>query len=226
MLLSIPLLDTVTVGRFREQLLRAPWGDGTATAGYQSSRVKRNRQLLESLPEARALGDEIIDRLTANLLFMSAALPAKIFPPLFNRYEGGEHFGTHVDNPIRPVAGTPHRVRTDLSATLFLSEPGDYEGGALVIEDTFGPREVRLPAGELLLYPGTSLHHVTPVTRGTRLAAFFWVQSMVREDSQRSLLFDLDMNLQQLRRTLGDDNPQLVGLTGVYHNLVRRWADI
>lgn len=226
MILTFPVLDAAAVAHYRERLATAAWADGALTAGYQSGAVKRNRQLPEQDPVAVALGDDLLDRLAKHLLFMAAALPAKIFPPLFNRYEGGEHFGTHVDNAIRPVAGTPHRVRTDLSATLFLSDPESYDGGELVIEDTLGPRRIKLPAGQMVLYPGSTLHRVTPVTRGVRLASFFWVQSLVREDAQRRLLFELDAAIQGLRRELADNHPELVRLTGVYHNLIRRWAEL
>ncbi|MEJ7607897.1 MAG: Fe2+-dependent dioxygenase [Bryobacteraceae bacterium] len=158
-------------------------------------------------------------------MFMSAALPAKVFPPLFNRYEGGQSFGTHIDNAIRQVQGTPHRVRTDLSATLFLAQPNEYDGGELVVEDTYGLHNVKLPAGHLILYPATSLHHVVPVTRGARIASFFWIQSMVRDDGQRTLLFDLDTAVQRVSSEL-PDHPASVQLTGVYHNLLRRWAEV
>ena len=164
-------------------------------------------------------------RAAANALFVSAALPLRVFPPLFNRYEGGQSFGTHVDNAIRQVPGTPHRIRTDLSATLFLSPPDEYDGGELVVEDTYGVHSVKLPPGHLVLYPSTSLHHVRPVTRGARLASFFWIQSMVRDDGQRTLLFDLDGAIQGLTREQ-PDHPVAVQLTGVYHNLLRRWAEL
>jgi PKHD-type hydroxylase len=173
---------------------------------------------------ARELGDLILAALQRNPLFTSAALPLKVFPPLFNRYAGGHGFGSHVDNAIRPIRGTPHRVRTDLSATLFLSNPDEYDGGELVIEDTFGTHSVKLPAGDMILYPASSLHLVRPITRGTRTASFFWIQSMVRDDGQRTLLYDLDRATQQVHRDL-PDSPASVQLTGIYHNLLRRWAD-
>jgi PKHD-type hydroxylase len=179
-------------------------------------------QLPEDHPVARELGDLIVTALQNCQLFMAAALPMKVFPPLFNRYQGDQSFGTHVDNAIRQVTGTPHRVRTDLSATLFLAQPDEYEGGDLVIEDTYGVHSVKLPAGHLILYPASSLHHVSPVTRGTRLASFFWIQSMVRDDGERTLLFDLDLAIQQI----GNESPATVQLTGIYHNLLRRWADV
>jgi PKHD-type hydroxylase len=171
------------------------------------------------------MGELILAALGRSQLFMAAALPLKVFPPLFNRYEGGQSFGTHVDNAIRQVPGSPHRVRTDLSATLFLSEPEQYDGGELLVEDTYGVQNIKLPAGHLILYPATSLHHVRPVTRGARLASFFWIQSMVRDDAERTLLFDLDMAIQQVGEGL-PDHPSTVQLTGIYHNLLRRWADV
>jgi PKHD-type hydroxylase len=167
----------------------------------------------------------ILTALGQNALFVSAALPMKVFPPLFNRYQGGQSFGTHVDNAIRQITGTPHRIRTDLSATLFLAGPEEYEGGELVIEDTYGVHNVKLPAGHMVLYPATSLHHVRPVTQGARIASFFWIQSMVRDDGERTLLFDLDMNIQRINADL-PDHPSAVQLTGIYHNLLRRWADV
>jgi len=181
--------------------------------------------LPESDPLAKSLGDLILQRLAHNNVFMSAALPRRIFPPLFNAYSCGEAFGFHVDNAVRAVPGAAERVRTDLSATLFFSEPDSYEGGELVIEDTFGTREVKLPAGHMVLYPGSSLHRVNPVTRGTRISSFFWMQSLVREDAQRSVLLDLDVAIQTLNRDVAD-HPSILQLTGVYHNLLRRWADV
>jgi PKHD-type hydroxylase len=203
---------------------KTDWVDGRVTAGHQSSRVKDNMQLPEGSPVARQLGEMVLNALGQNPLFVTAALPLRVFPPLFNRYQGGQSFGTHVDNAIRPVTGTPHRIRTDLSATLFFSGPEDYAGGELVVEDTYGTHSVKLPAGHMILYPSTSLHHVRPVTRGARIASFFWIQSMVRDDGERSLLFDLDMAIQRINRET-PDNPAAVQLTGVYHNLLRRWAD-
>ena len=183
MLLPVPdLLTTHQVAEAREALERAEWVDGRVTAGHQSTRAKHNQQLAEDSAVARRLGDVVVAALSASPLFVSAALPLRVFPPLFNRYTGGQSFGTHVDNAVRQVPGTPHRLRTDLSATLFLSGPGEYDGGELVVEDTFGVHEVKLPAGDLVLYPASSLHHVKPVTRGARLASFFWIQSMVRDD--------------------------------------------
>jgi PKHD-type hydroxylase len=225
MLLHVPdVLTPAQVKQARAALDAAEWVDGRVTAGAQSARAKDNMQLPESHPVAREMGDMILAALQRSALFMSAALPLKVFPPLFNRYEGGQSFGTHVDNSIRTVAGTPHRVRTDLSATLFLSEPADYDGGELSVEDTYGVHSIKLPAGDMILYPATSLHHVTPVTRGVRLAAFFWMQSMVRDDGERSLLFDLGTALQQFEQAL-PEHPAIVQLTGVYFNLFRRWSD-
>jgi PKHD-type hydroxylase len=225
MLIEIPaVLTPPTVAGFRTRLDAAEWVDGRVTAGHQSGRVKDNAQVPEGHPAARELGDAIVAALERNPLFLSAALPLKVFPPLFNRYAGGQSFGTHVDNAIRQVPGTPHRVRTDLSATLFLSAPEEYEGGELMVEDSYGAHAVKLPAGHLVLYPGTSLHHVRPVTQGARIAAFFWIQSMVRDDGQRALLFDMDSAIQSLGRDV-PNHAAAVQLTGVYHNLLRRWAD-
>ena len=209
----------------RARLEGAEWVDGRVTAGHQSARAKDNQQLPEDHPVARLLGERVVDRLQRHPVFMSAALPARVFPPLFNRYSGGQSFGVHVDNAVRQVPGTPHRLRTDLSATLFLSGPGEYDGGELVVEDTFGVHQVKLPAGDLVLYPASSLHHVNPVTRGARLASFFWIQSMVRDDGSRTLLFDLDSAIRGLSAEQ-PDHPSAVQLVGVYHNLLRRWAEM
>jgi PKHD-type hydroxylase len=226
MLLEIPrLLDPDQVQQFRHKLEQADWQDGRITAGYQSAKVKHNLQLYEDDPVARELGDVLLKVLPQNLLFMAAAVPFKIFPPLFNCYQGGQHFGQHIDNAIRSVKNSPHRIRTDLSMTVFLSEPDEYDGGELVVEDTYGSKSVKLPAGHAVLYPASSLHHVTAVTRGKRLASFFWIQSMVRDDGQRRLLFNLDLEIQRL----GKEHPDSVSatqLTGIYHNLVRMWADV
>lgn len=219
------VLSAEQVAHARDRLASAPWVDGKVTAGHQSARVKDNQQLAERDPVAVELGDLILGALQRHPHFMSAALPRHIFPPLFNRYAGGQSFGQHVDNAIRQVPGTPHRIRTDLSCTLFLAEPADYDGGELVIEDTYGTREVKLPAGDLVLYPATSLHHVRPVTRGARVSSFFWVQSLVRSDVDRALLFDLDTAIRALPQT-PEAQPPAVKLTGVYHNLLRRWAEI
>lgn len=225
MLIRIPqLLAAADVKQFREALESADWSDGRTTAGYLSSKVKDNAQVPEGHPVARRLGDRILDALDKNQLFISAALPLKVVPPLFNRYTGGQSYGGHVDGAVRPVFGTPHRVRTDLSATVFLSDPQDYDGGELVVQDLVGDRRIKLPAGDMVLYSGTSVHRVEPVTRGARLAAFFWVQSMVREDTRRDVLFQMDTALQQLGRDV-PDHDALLQLMGVYHNLVRLWSD-
>jgi PKHD-type hydroxylase len=226
MLLHIPgVLNAEQVARCRHVLAEAEWVDGRVTAGHQSARATDNMQLPEPHAAARALGDMIVAALERNPLFMAAALPSKVFPPLFNRYEGGQSFGNHVDNAVRQVTGTPHRVRTDLSVTLFLARPEEYEGGELLVEDTYGVHGVKLPAGDLILYPASSLHRVNPVTRGARLASFFWVQSMVRDDGERALLFDLDTSIQRLIQD-SPEHPSAMQLTNVYHNLLRRWADV
>jgi PKHD-type hydroxylase len=226
MLLQVPqLLSTEEVGRARELLDTAEWIDGRATAGHQSARAKDNQQLPEQHPVAREVGEMVVAALARSPLFRSAALPLHVFPPLFNRYTSGQSFGSHVDNSVRRVPGTVNQIRTDVSATLFLSEPDEYDGGELVIEDTYGVQPVKLGAGSMVLYPATSLHHVRPVTRGIRLASFFWIQSMVRDDGQRTLLFDLDLAIQRLAGE-APDHPSVLQLTGVYHNLLRRWADV
>src|SRR5271156_3754933 len=222
MLLTIPeVLNSAQVARAREVLNSAEWVDGRVTAGHQSARAKDNMQLPEESPAAREMGVMILGALEQNALFISAALPSRVFPPLFNRYQGGQAFGTHVDNAIRQVTGTSHRIRTDLSATIFFTGPDEYAGGDLVIEDTYGTHSIKLPAGHMILYPATSLHHVKPVTGGARIASFFWIQSMIRDDGERTLLFDLDVAIQRL----SGEGPA-VQLTGVYHNLLRRWADV
>lgn len=229
MLLKIPaVLSREDIIQARDILLDAEWVDGNVTTGYQSARVKSNFQLPENSEAARVLGDRILNALANNPLFMSAALPARIYPPMFNCYQGGGHFGVHVDNAIRPVAGTPVKIRTDVSMTVFFSDPEEYEGGELVIEDTYGSHRVKLAAGDAVLYPSTSLHQVLPVTAGRRLASFFWIQSMIRSDEKRALLFDMDTALQSLRMRhegADKDNAELVKLTGVYHNLIRQWAE-
>ena len=226
MLLQIPdVLSAEQVAHGRRLLDESAWVDGRVTAGHQSARAKNNRQLAEGHPAAKELGDVILGALQRNPLFISAALPLRVFPPLFNRYEGGESFGNHVDNAIRQVTGTAHRIRTDLSATLFFTGPNEYDGGELIVEDTYGVHSVKLPAGHLVLYPSTSLHNVRPVTRGARICSFFWIQSMIRDDGERTLLFDLDSAIQQIGRD-APDHPSTVQLTGVYHNLLRRWADV
>jgi PKHD-type hydroxylase len=226
MLVVIPdVLTKDQVAQCRAALDQADWVDGNVTSGHQSALAKNNMQLPEDSPIARQIGDLIQDSLGANPLFISAALPLKVFPPLFNRYEGGQAFGTHVDNAIRHLRGTNFRIRSDLSATLFLSEPEDYDGGELTIEDVYGEQKVKLPAGHMVLYPSSSLHHVTPVTRGARVSSFFWLQSMVRDDGQRTLLFQLDNAIQKIGLDRGHQDAEVISLTGVYHNLLRRWAD-
>lgn len=226
MIVQVPaLLDAAQLLTVRERLSAAEWQDGRVTAGHQSRQVKHNLQLPADSATARELGDLIVRALERSALFISAALPRHVYPPLFNRYEGGMGFGAHVDNAMRQIPGTLHRLRTDLSATLFLSPAQDYDGGELIIEDTFGSQRIRLPAGDLVLYPASSLHRVTPVTRGTRLAAFFWVQSMVREDGERRLLYEMDSAIRQLTESSAP-SASLLQLTGCYHNLLRRWADL
>ena len=227
MLIAIPdLLDAAAVARLRARIDAAEWIDGNATSGHQSALAKRNEQLPEDSPAARESGALILDALAAAPLFVAAALPLKVFPPLFNRYAEGATFATHVDAAIRIRRGSDFRIRADLSATLFLSDPADYDGGELVIEDRFGPQRVKLPAGHCVVYPASSLHHVTPVTRGCRVASFFWIESMVRDEGARRLLFDLDAGVQAAAASLGAGDPAVVQLTGVYHNLLRRWAQV
>ncbi len=226
MLLQIPdVLTAEQILACRGALEVADWVDGRVTAGFQSARAKDNAQVPEGHVVARDLGAMIVAALERTPLFISAALPLRVFPPLFNRYGHGQSFGTHVDNAIRQAAGTPHRIRTDLSATLFLTAPDEYEGGVLTIEDRFGVQSVKLPAGHMVLYPASSLHHVTPVTGGERIAAFFWIQSMIRDDGKRTLLFDLDNAIQSLGRDV-PGHAGVIQLTGVYHNLIRRWAEL
>ena len=224
MILEIPgVLTPQEVQHARSLLDAADWVDGRVTAGPQSAQVKANQQLAEDHPVARELAPRVVAALQRQPLFVSAALPLRVFPPLFNRYASGHAFGNHVDNAIRYAAGGV-AMRTDLSATLFLAAPDEYDGGELMIEDTYGVHSVKLPAGHLVLYPATSLHHVRPVTRGARVASFFWIQSMVRSDTDRALLFDLDTAIQRLGSEAAG-HPAVVSLTGVYHNLVRRWAE-
>jgi PKHD-type hydroxylase len=226
MILEVPdVLSPEQVVHARRLLESSDWIDGRVTAGHQSARVKDNAQLPEDHAVARELGDLILSALERNALFVSAALPLRVFPPLFNRYSGGQSFGSHVDNSIRALAGTPLRMRTDLSATLFLANPDEYDGGELLVEDTYGVHSIKLPAGHMVLYPATSLHRVAPVTRGARIASFFWIQSMVRGDSDRTLLFDLDTAIQALNAD-APNHPSAVQLTAVYHNLLRRWAEL
>jgi PKHD-type hydroxylase len=226
LLLQIPgVLAAQELAHCQRLLERAEWIDGRVTAGHQSAQVKHNRQLAEHSEAAVELGKIVLGAVSRSAMFISAALPNRIFPPLFNCYEVGDGFGTHVDNAIRIASGSGMRVRTDVSATLFVSEPCDYDGGELIVEDTYGTHSVKLPAGGIVLYPASSLHHVKPITRGRRIASFFWIQSMVRDDSQRAMLFDLDNAI----RRLGADHPShpsVVQLTGVYHNLLRSWAEV
>lgn len=227
MLYHIPnVLSKAQVQYCRELMDHAEWVNGKVTAGTLSASVKQNQQLPNDHPLTFELGEIILQALGEHALFLSAALPLDIIPPLFNRYRHSEAFGMHVDNAIRRVPGTQKRLRTDLSCTLFLSEPDEYEGGELVVEDSYGFHEVKLPAGDMVLYPSTSLHEVTPVTKGTRTASFFWVQSMVRDDAARHLLFNLDQSIQQLRLELGDHHDEIVKLTNLYHNLMRKWAEL
>lgn len=225
MLLRIPAILTADeVRRLRDRIDAAAWVDGNVTSGHQSARAKVNRQLPEESAVARECGELVLAALAKSPLFFSAALPRQVYPPLFNRYGPGMTFGDHVDGAIRVHPPSSRRLRTDVSATLFLTPPEDYDGGELTVEDTYGTQSVKLPAGDLVLYPATSVHRVTPVTRGERVSSFFWVESMVRDDGQRTLLFDMDMALVRLARD-ARDHPSLVTLTGCYHNLLRRWAD-
>jgi PKHD-type hydroxylase len=226
MIVRVPnALNPEQIARCRQVMTRASWIDGRVTAGHQSAIVKDNRQLPENSPEARELGGMIMGALERSPLFITATLPLRVFPPLFNRYEGGEKFGAHLDNSIRQIPGTPYRIRTDISATLFVSAPEDYEGGELVIDDIYGEHAVKLSAGDMVVYPASSLHHVKPVTRGVRLASFFWVQSMVRDDGKRTLLFDLDMAINKVNQAL-PNHDAVVELTNCYHNLLRRFAEV
>jgi len=227
MILHVPnVLNEQQVAHCRDAMQHATWVDGRVTAGYQSASVKDNCQLPEDSKEAHELGDTIVAARERHPMFISAALPLRVFPPLFNRYDPGMSFGSHLDNSIRQITGTPYRVRTDISVTLFLSQPDEYDGGELVIDDLYGAHTVKLPAGEMVLYPASSLHHVTAVTRGTRFASFFWIQSMVRDDSQRTQLFELDMAINQVSQALSQLHPAVVALTNCYHNLLRRYAEV
>jgi PKHD-type hydroxylase len=226
MLITIPdVLTKEQVAQARTRLSEADWIDGKVTAGYQAQNVKRNTQIPEGHPIAREIGDSILAALARNPLFISAALPLRVFPPMFNSYAGGQTFGAHVDTAIRQFASTGQRIRTDLSATLFLTEPDDYDGGELDIQDTYGTHSVKLPAGSMVLYPASSLHAVRPVTRGARVSSFFWLQSMIRNDGQRAMLFDLDTAIQKLAAD-NPNHPSSLPLTGVYHNLLRQWAEL
>ncbi|MEO5494605.1 MAG: Fe2+-dependent dioxygenase [Sphingomonas sp.] len=226
MLIAIPhVLDANGVANVRALIDAAEWIDGNATSGHQSALAKKNEQLPEDSAAAREAGSLVLDALSAAPLFIAAALPLKVYPPLFNRYAGGDTFGAHVDSAIRIRRGSDFRIRSDLSATLFLADPDSYDGGELVIEDSFGEQRVKLPAGHMVLYPASSVHRVEPVTRGTRIASFFWIQSMVRDDGARRILFELDQAAQDVASRLGQADPAAVRLTGIYHNLLRRWAE-
>lgn len=226
MLLKIPqVFAPEEVQKIRQALEQAQWLDGKQTAGYQSIRVKTNLQLAENDPLAREISEIFLTRLWQNPDFMSAALPNKVYPPMFNCYTQGGTFGFHVDNAVRQIQGSVERVRTDLSATVFFSDPDEYEGGELVIRDTYGVQPVKLSAGDMVLYPSTSVHQVNPVTKGARFASFFWIQSLVREDAQRAMLYDLDQSIQSLQRDV-PDHPALVQLSSTYHNLLRRWVEV
>ena len=226
MMIAIPdLLDAAAVARVRAIIDAAEWVDGNVTSGHQSALAKRNEQLPEASAAAREAGGIVLAALGQSPLFFAAALPLKVFPPLFNRYGEGQTFGTHVDNAIRIQRGSEFRIRSDLSITVFLEAPEAYDGGELVVEDHYGVQRIKLPAGHAVVYPSSSLHHVTPVTRGTRVASFFWLQSMVRDDGDRRILFDLDQSVQRLTGELGGEDRSVIELTGVYHNLLRKWAD-
>lgn len=225
MLLSIPdIISTEATRQIVERLEKADWKDGKGTAGHLAVLQKRNAQLDAADPLAQQIGDLVLSQLSQHPTFISATLPLRILPPMLNRYAQNETYGDHIDNAIRTIPTTQEYVRTDISATVFLSDPEDYEGGELVINDTYGPRSVKLPAGHIVVYPGTSLHRVNPVSKGVRYAAFFWVQSMVRDDAQRALLYELDGSIQALTAKNADAS-EIIRLSGVYHNLVRRWAN-
>ena len=237
MLLRIPqVLQPDELAQIRQLILSADWADGRITAGSQSGSVKNNLQLPEELPAAQQARHLVSVALARNPMFVTGALPKSVYPPLFNRYGGGNatnHFGNHIDNAVRTHAATARHVRTDISCTLFLSEPASYDGGELVVQDTYGEQRIKFEAGDLVMYPGTSVHRVEPVTRGERLACFFWIESMVRADAQRRLLYEMDMAITALRqKDLQSAEPgsaesaEVVRLTGCYHNLLRMWADV
>lgn len=227
MLIRVPaLLSIDEVAHFRKVLTETPWVDGRVTAGVQSAQAKNNLQVPQDAPEAQALGEIILRALGNNPTFNAAALPLRVFPPLFNRYDAGMGFTAHVDNAIRYHPSARQRVRTDVSSTLFLSDPADYDGGELVIEDSYGEQRVKLAAGDMVLYPADSLHRVEPVTRGSRWASFFWTQSMVRDDGEREMLYRFDRSITLTRADLGDSHPAVLGLTSTYHNLLRKWAEL
>ncbi len=222
------VLSAEELARLRKILAAAPWADGRSTTGAQSAQAKNNEQVPLGSAETRLLQQIVMTALNRSPVFFSAALPKRVLPPMFNRYAGLTNaFGNHIDNAVRFIPGSQgERLRSDISGTLFLAEPDEYDGGELVVEDTYGAQRVKLAAGDLVLYPGTSVHRVEPVTRGTRLASFFWVESMVRSDEQRRLLYDMDLHLTHLRETVGETDAAVVGLTGTYHNLLRLWADV
>lgn len=227
MLVQVPgLISNDEVASLRALIDTAEWVDGNVTSGHQSAHAKNNLQLPQDSSAGLEAGARVQDALNASAHFNAAALPAKIYPPMFNRYGGGQAFGAHIDAAIRSYKGADFRIRTDLSATLFLAEPDTYDGGELIIDDTFGEHAVKLAAGDLVLYPASSLHWVTAVTRGERVASFFWVQSLIREDAKRTLLFDMDLSIRALTAKLGPTDPQVIALTGGYHNLLRMWAEI
>jgi PKHD-type hydroxylase len=231
MLIAIEkVLTAEQLAAARQRLAAAEWVDGRVTAGYQAQEVKRNAQLPETSPVARELGEVVLAGLARSPRFMAAALPLRVFPPMFNSYAGGQTFGTHVDTAIRQMVKTGQRIRTDLSATLFLTPPEEYDGGELIVEDSYGEKSVKLTAGDMVLYPATSLHRVEPVTRGNRVSSFFWIQSMIRQDAQRTLLWELDQSIQRLAGSAQAQVPEVkqssVQMTGVYHNLLRQWAEM
>lgn len=228
MLIQIPeVLSPTEVASFRETLERAAWQDGRETAGDQAATVKNNLQIPVDSPVARELGERVLRALAADPTYTAAALPLRVLPPMFNRYDPGMTFGAHTDNAIRTVPGTGGmRMRADVSTTIFLSAPDEYDGGELVVEDTYGTHAVKLPAGHMVVYPSSSLHRVNPVTRGSRWGSFFWAQSMVRDDGRRAMLYDLDLSIRQTRAALGDEAPAVLGLVSHYHNLLRMWADL
>jgi PKHD-type hydroxylase len=227
MILTIKsVLSSDEVAHFRDVLANTQWVDGNITSGVQAAQAKYNLQVPEDAPEARALGETILLKLGSHAEFNAAALPLRVFPPLFNRYDAGMGFEAHVDNAIRYVPSARQRVRTDISSTLFLSNPDEYDGGELLIDDVYGERSVKLEAGDMVVYPADSLHRVAPITRGSRWAAFFWTQSMVRDDSDRALLYRMDQSITLARRELGDKHPAVLGLTSTFHNLLRKWADL
>ncbi len=220
------LFDVAGVARLRTIIDAGVWIDGNATSGPQAALAKRNEQLSAGCPAAREAGDLVLEALGRTPLFVAASLPAKVFPPLFNRYAAGQAFGTHIDNAVRMMRGTDLRLRSDISATLFLADPDEYDGGELIVEDSYGTQSVKLPAGHMIVYPASNLHRVAPVTRGTRVASFFWIQSMVRDGEARRHLFELDQAVQTLAAEKGNDDRTVIQLTGLYHNLLRRWAEV